>query len=481
MLRVAGLSKAFGAVRVLHEVELDAATGMITGIIGPNGAGKSTLLYVIGGLLKPDTGRIILEDIDITAVVPYKRALRGLVRTFQISRELGELTVLENLLFARPNQTGESVWKAFAFPRRVRREERAAADRAHAILERVGLWRLADHPARARPKGRPARRAGCRGEPADARRDFPRHPDAVRRGHHLRHRRARHGYGRQHLRAHICLRRGDQPDLRQLQGDRGRPACCRRLSRRAQVNIHGSVVSAREIVLSTEGVAAGYGGDDIISNISVAVGKGSIFTVIGPNGSGKSTFIKVLAGLLPARTGEIRLGAMSIARLSAPQRVAAGLAYVPQEFNIFTNLTVGENLRVSTEFLERERRASAEQRERVLAIFPEVAGRLGLRAGYLSGGQRQMLAFACAMMAAPTVLLLDEPSAGLSPKFVAEIFDKVKSVNAMGVTVVMIEQNVKEALRIADIVLVLVNGATRLLATPDDILTKHDLHKLYLG
>jgi len=247
------------------------------------------------------------------------------------------------------------------------------------------------------------------------------------------------------------------------------------------VNIHGSVVSAREIVLSTEGVAAGYGGDDIISNISVAVGKGSIFTVIGPNGSGKSTFIKVLAGLLPARTGEIRLGAMSIARLSAPQREAAGLAYVPQEFNIFTNLTVGENLRVSTEFLERERRASAEQRERVLAIFPEVAGRLGLRAGYLSGGQRQMLAFACAMMAAPTVLLLDEPSAGLSPKFVAEIFDKVKSVNAMGVTVVMIEQNVKEALRIADIVLVLVNGAIRLLATPDDILTKHDLHKLYLG
>ena len=145
MLRVAGLSKAFGAVRVLHEVELDAATGMITGIIGPNGAGKSTLLYVIGGLL---TGRIILEDVDITAVVPYKRALRGLVRTFQISRELGELTVLENLLFARPNQTGESVWKAFAFPRRVRREERAAADRAHAILERVGLWRLADQPAR---------------------------------------------------------------------------------------------------------------------------------------------------------------------------------------------------------------------------------------------------------------------------------------------------------------------------------------------
>jgi branched-chain amino acid transport system ATP-binding protein len=247
------------------------------------------------------------------------------------------------------------------------------------------------------------------------------------------------------------------------------------------VNVHSTVVTAREIALSTEGVAAGYGGDDIISNVSVAVEKSRILTVIGPNGSGKSTFIKVLAGLLPARAGEIRLDATSITRLSAPARVAAGLAYVPQEFNVFANLTVGENLRVSTEFLARERRASAEQRERVLTMFPEVAGRLGLRAGYLSGGQRQMLAFACAMMAAPTVLLLDEPSAGLSPKFVAEIFDKVKSVNAAGVTVVMIEQNVKEALRIADTVLVLVNGATRLLASPEDILTKHDLHKLYLG
>src|SRR5262249_48252279 len=131
------------AVRVLHEVELDAAPGAITGIIGPNGAGKSTLLYVIGGLLKPDAGRIILEGADITAVVPYKRALRGLVRTFPISRELRQLT-----LFARPHETGESVWKAFAFPRRVRREDRAAADRARAILERVGLWRLADQPAR---------------------------------------------------------------------------------------------------------------------------------------------------------------------------------------------------------------------------------------------------------------------------------------------------------------------------------------------
>jgi ABC-type branched-subunit amino acid transport system ATPase component len=148
MLRVTGVSKSFGVLRVLREVELDAAAGGITGIIGPNGAGKSTLLSVIGGLIRPDAGTVLLDGVDITSVAPHRRALSGLVRTFQIARELGELTVLENLLLARPNQIGESVWKAFAFPGRVRRQERAAAERAHAILERVGLWRLADQPAR---------------------------------------------------------------------------------------------------------------------------------------------------------------------------------------------------------------------------------------------------------------------------------------------------------------------------------------------
>lgn len=240
-------------------------------------------------------------------------------------------------------------------------------------------------------------------------------------------------------------------------------------------------MTARDIVLRTDAVAAGYGGGDIISNISIEVEEGQIFTVIGPNGSGKSTFIKMLAGLLRARVGQIAMKNEQIAALGAPERVAKGLAYVPQEYNVFANLTINENLRVSTEFLKRDRCATDEQRDRVLGMFPEIAGRLHLRAGHLSGGQRQMLAFACAMMATPVVLLLDEPSAGLSPKFVAEIFDRVKAVNATGLTVVMIEQNVKEALRIADTVLVLVNGSIRLFVPASQIGSTHDLQKLFLG
>lgn len=149
MLSVTGVTKAFGGIAALRDAEFTADSRHITGIIGPNGAGKSTLLYVVGGLIAPDSGRVELDGEDITALPSYRRAHLGLVRTFQISRELSELTVLENLLFARPHQSGETIWKNFLLSGRVRGEEEEAIERACAILERVGLRNLADNPARA--------------------------------------------------------------------------------------------------------------------------------------------------------------------------------------------------------------------------------------------------------------------------------------------------------------------------------------------
>ena len=148
MLVCSGVSKRFGGLLALGDVYVDVQARQITGIIGPNGAGKSTLLHVVGGLMRPTAGTVTLDGADITHLPPHERARLGLVRTFQISRELGEMTVLENLMLARAHQTGESVWKAFLKFGQVRREERAAAIRAKGLLEQVGLWRLADHPAR---------------------------------------------------------------------------------------------------------------------------------------------------------------------------------------------------------------------------------------------------------------------------------------------------------------------------------------------
>jgi ABC-type branched-subunit amino acid transport system ATPase component len=229
-------------------------------------------------------------------------------------------------------------------------------------------------------------------------------------------------------------------------------------------------------VLSVTTLHAGYGAGDILKGIDVALSSGRILTVIGPNGSGKSTLIKTLAGLLPARQGEIRLAGERLNDLSPPRRVHAGLAYVPQEYNVFRNLTVLENLKIAREFM-----GVGASGEEVASLFPELAARHKTLAGNLSGGQRQMLAFACALTVRPKVLMLDEPSAGLSPKYMGEIFDTVKKVNAMGVSVLMVEQNATEALRISDACVVLAGGRVRLAAPANVVLDMKNLQSLYLG
>ena len=166
-------------------------------------------------------------------------------------------------------------------------------------------------------------------------------------------------------------------------------------------------------VLSVTGLHAGYGAGDILKGIDVSLDEGRVLTIIGPNGSGKSTLVKTLAGLLAARQGDVHLAGERVNHLSPPKRVQRGLAYVPQEYNVFRNLTVLENLRIAHEFMGGG--AGAPLPPEMAALFPELPSRYQALAGNLSGGQRQMLAFACALTVRPKVLMLDEPSAGLSP------------------------------------------------------------------
>jgi branched-chain amino acid transport system ATP-binding protein len=232
-------------------------------------------------------------------------------------------------------------------------------------------------------------------------------------------------------------------------------------------------------ILSVAGLHAGYGAGDILKGIDLSLDEGRVLTIIGPNGSGKSTFVKALAGLLTARQGEIHLAGERLNGLTPPKRVQRGLAYVPQEYNIFRNLTVLENLRIAHEFMGRGRGSPLPPD--MAALFPELPARFKTLAGNLSGGQRQMLAFACALTVRPKVLMLDEPSAGLSPKITAEIFETVKNVNAMGVSVLMVEQNAIEALRISDACIVMAGGRIRLSAPAAEVLGMQDLQSLYLG
>ncbi|MFG1461991.1 ABC transporter ATP-binding protein [Xanthobacter sp. DSM 24535] len=233
--------------------------------------------------------------------------------------------------------------------------------------------------------------------------------------------------------------------------------------------------------LQVEGLRAGYGrGGDIVCGIDFAQKPETIVAVIGPNGSGKSSFIKTIAGLLKVRAGAIAVTGRDVTQLSPAKRVFSGLAYVPQEANVFRSLSIRENLKLATEFLRGRPGIGKEQEERVLALFPEIAARPRTLAGNLSGGQRQMLAFACALLANPEVLLLDEPSAGLSPKIVQETMEAIARVREAGVTIVLVEQNVAAALRIADEVVVLVAGRLSLRAPAGDV-KPHDLAGLFFG
>lgn len=233
--------------------------------------------------------------------------------------------------------------------------------------------------------------------------------------------------------------------------------------------------------LRIESVDAGYGDTMVLHNVSLDVPRGSIVTVVGPNGSGKSTLMKVAVGLLGVARGRVQLGERDVTRLGAPARARAGIAYVPQERNVFRNLSVDDNLRLGIEFLSDDANAARERREAVFAVFPDLRARLQDLAGNLSGGQRQVLAMGSALMSDPAVLLLDEPSAGLSPKYADEMFAAVRRINESGITIFMIEQNIAPALRCANTGVVLAAGSVRAVAPAAELSRDSEMKKLYLG
>lgn len=235
---------------------------------------------------------------------------------------------------------------------------------------------------------------------------------------------------------------------------------------------------AAPLLEATEVVAGYVRGLPIVHGVSLGVAPGEILVVLGPNGAGKSTLVKALAGVVPTFGGTVRLGGADITGLPAHRLAAAGLGFVPQTANVFTTLSVEENLRIGGYLLKHELRARLEA---AYAQFPDLAARRRNAGHALSGGQRQMLAIARALMTSPRVLLLDEPSAGLSPRMVSEVFTQVRRIADSGIAVLMVEQNVKAGLRIADRGLVLVSGRAAHAGPAAALAQDATLAQLYLG
>ena len=231
--------------------------------------------------------------------------------------------------------------------------------------------------------------------------------------------------------------------------------------------------------LHIEQLEAGYEpGLPIVRGASLWVDSGEIVAILGPNGAGKSTLVKAVAGLVPVSAGRVLFQGREVTRTPAHRLVHEGLAFVPQTDNVFAGLSVAENLELAAAIVKAPR---DERLAPIYAMFPDLERQRRLAAGRLSGGQRQMLAVARALIARPRVLMLDEPSAGLSPKLVGLVFDKLAEVRASGVTLVLVEQNVKAALALADRAAVLVEGRERLVAAATELRGDARLAELFLG
>lgn len=232
-------------------------------------------------------------------------------------------------------------------------------------------------------------------------------------------------------------------------------------------------------VLQAQRLEAGYGALQILFGIDMEVGQGEHVLVFGPNGAGKSTLIKALFGLVAPSAGRVRLSGGDVTGRTPERMVAQGMAYVPQVANVFASMTVTENLEIGGARLPGARRAA--RIDEMMALFPVLADRRRQQAGTLSGGERQMLALARALVPEPSVLLLDEPSAGVAPQLVEEIFVLVAGLRRTGVSVLMIEQNARRALPHVDRGYVMESGMVRMSDTAASLLHDTEIAQLYLG
>jgi len=231
-------------------------------------------------------------------------------------------------------------------------------------------------------------------------------------------------------------------------------------------------------LLEADEIYGGYGDVDILNGVSIRVEPGEIVTIVGPNGAGKSTFIKAVCGLVTIRTGTVTFDGRDITSIAPENAARIGISYVPQEHNVFTSLTVMENLEMGA-FLRSD--DYSDQIETIFTLFPRLKERRFQPVWQMSGGERQMVAMSRALMLEPKLLMLDEPTAGLSPMFMDQVFEQVKRINALGIGVLMVEQNAKQALAVSDRGYVLAMGRNRHEDRADRLLANKEIAEMFLG
>lgn len=453
----------FGGVRALSDLHFTAPCGQVTSLIGPNGAGKSTALNMLGGFYLPTSGSFALGSEALQGQSARQIARRGVARTYQTSQLFGSLSVQDNVVLAMQRGTLGPLLE------RERRSAPQLTERARQLLAFCGYAGSPDTLASDLPHV--DRRL------VEIARALAGDPDALLLVEHD---------------MALVMDISDQVVVLDA-GERlavGTPAEVQAnpavqlaylgdsIEADADTAAQRQTVTSRPEMLGVGALVAGYGAEPVLHGIDLQVKQGEVVALLGTNGAGKSTLMKALAGLhRPVQVG-IDLKGRDLKNLGAEQIVAQGLVLVPEGRQVFPELSVLDNIRLGAFLQSGERDARVEQQ---LQRFPRLRERLHQRAGLLSGGEQQMLAIARALMSRPRILLLDEPSLGLAPKIIIELFAALDVLRKEGMTLLLVDQMAGLALALADRACVMEEGRIVAQGSAADILADGALAHAYLG